>query len=104
MPRLVKFIASLAFIASASSGCAGGLAEIRIVDRTTGEQLKTWRYGDRTYVAGQPGHRYAVELANNTYQRILTVLSVDGVNAVSGQTAATSQRGYVLGSHQHEEI
>ena len=34
-----------------------------------------------------PGHRYSVRLNNRTGARVLTVLSVDGVNAITGQTA-----------------
>ena len=51
-----------------------------------------------------PGHRYAVRLTNTTGERVLVVLSVDGVNAVSGQTAAPSQAGYVLGPWESTEI
>jgi hypothetical protein len=32
------------------------------------------------------------------------VLSVDGVNAVTGETAAVSQNGYVLDAHERSEI
>ena len=37
---------------------------------------------------GAPGHRYSVRLTNTSGERLLVVLSVDGVNAISGQTAA----------------
>src|SRR5690606_41541862 len=36
--------------------------------------------------------------------RVLAVLSVDGVNAISGETAATAQTGYVLDVWQSTEI
>jgi hypothetical protein len=55
-------------------------------------------------VAGTPGHRYSVRLTNTTSERVLVVLSVDGVNAVTGQTASPSQAGYVLGPWQSAEI
>jgi hypothetical protein len=35
---------------------------------------------------------------------VLVVLSIDGVNAISGQTAATSQSGYVLAPWQSADI
>jgi hypothetical protein len=36
--------------------------------------------------------------------RVLTVLSVDGVNAVTGETANARQSGYVLGAYQSTEV
>ena len=102
-----KFLSVLA--ASLLTGCAsiagaGSLADVAVINRTTGERLQVYRHGGRMYVEGKAGERYAVEMRNRTGARILTVLSVDGVNAITGQTAATSQSGYVLGSWGLAEI
>src|SRR3546814_20574948 len=51
-----------------------------------------------------PGHRYAVRLTNTSGERVLVVLSVDGVNAVTGEDADPSQAGYVLAPWQSTEI
>jgi hypothetical protein len=56
------------------------------------------------YVAGVPGHRYGVQIRNRSNARVLAVLSVDGVNAISGATASPEQDGYVLDPHQFTEI
>ena len=77
---------------------------MQIVDRSRGETLSTWRHGGASYVAGRPGDRYAVRLTNRSSGRVLVVLSVDGVNAVSGETAAVAQTGYVLAPYQSAEI
>ncbi|HYM87131.1 MAG TPA: hypothetical protein VET30_10390, partial [Pseudoxanthomonas sp.] len=53
---------------------------------------------------GTPGDRYGVRLTNTTGERVLVVLSVDGVNAVTGQTASPSQAGYVLEPWESTEI
>jgi hypothetical protein len=45
-----------------------------------------------------------VRLTNRSGARVLVVLSDDGVNAVSGETASTGQTGYVLGPWQTAEI
>ena len=45
---------------------------------------------------GTPGHEYAVRVRNCTGRRLLAVVSVDGVNAVTGETASTGQSGYVI--------
>lgn len=83
---------------------AGDLLDLAVVDRDTGATLKTWsRYG-KLYVAGTPGHRYAVRMTNRSGGRVMAVLSVDGVNAVTGETAGTDQNGYVLDAWQSAEI
>jgi hypothetical protein len=45
-----------------------------------------------------------VRLTNTVGERVLVVLSVDGVNAVTGETANPSQAGYVLDPWQSTEI
>ena len=80
------------------------LVDVQIKDRTTGQTLETWRHNGKLYVVGIPDNRYSVIIRNNTYNRVLTVLSVDGVNALSGETAAASQRGYVLSARQRTEV
>jgi len=97
--------ATLLLIAGCISGAAAAsLAEVQVIDRTTGQSLETWRHRGRLYVAGTPGNRYAVSLRNRSDGRVLTVISVDGVNAVSGETANASQSGYVLAPGQSAEI
>src|SRR5690606_9499894 len=58
----------------------------------------------RHYIEGRPGHRYSLVLQNTTGERLLAVVSVDGVNVISGETAATGQSGYVLGPWQRLEV
>lgn len=83
---------------------AGSLVDLAVVDRDTGRTLPTYADRGRLYVAGTPGHRYAVRLTNRSGRRVLAVLSVDGVNAVTGQTASPDQSGYVLDAWESTEI
>lgn len=83
---------------------ARALVDIDLVDRDTGQWLPEYGSSGRIWVPGEPGHRYAVRLANQTGERVLVVLSVDGVNAVSGETASPSQAGYVLAPWESAEI
>ena len=82
----------------------GNLVDMQIVDRSRGDVLSTWRHRGASWVAGRPGDRYAVRLTNRSGGRVLVVLSVDGVNVVSGETASTGQTGYVLGPWATAEI
>jgi len=83
---------------------AARLVDVSIVNRSTGERLTPYRHGGKLYVAGTPGDRYAVELKGRPGERVLTVLSVDGVNVLTGQTAATLQSGYVIDGGQSYAI
>jgi hypothetical protein len=80
------------------------LVDVQVVDQDAGNLLQRMSYSGRDYIAGQPGHRFAVTLQNRTGERVLAVLSVDGVNAISGQTASSSQAGYVLDPWQSIQV
>lgn len=100
---LLAAVAASAF-ATPPALAVGGLVDLQVVDRDRQAVLTTWRHRGATYVAGRPGDRYAVRMTNRTGERVLVVLSVDGVNAVSGETAATAQTGYVLAPWQSTDI
>ncbi|MDP3669271.1 MAG: hypothetical protein Q8R69_06240, partial [Telluria sp.] len=82
----------------------GRLADIQVVDRDSGETLTVYRHQGEHWVAGRPGARYAVSVRNATPGRVLGVVSVDGVNVISGETAAWQQTGYVLSPWQQHAI
>jgi hypothetical protein len=88
------------------SACAryAPLLDVQVVDQDQGYTLPTLPYAGRDYLEGQPGHRFSVVLQNRSGGRVLAVLSVDGVNAISGQTAGSSQAGYVVEPWQRVEI
>lgn len=103
MNRLLAALA-LSTIATASHAQTGRLVDVRIVDTTAGRELPVYGDRGRVYVPGEPGNRYSVVLQNRTGERVMAVLSIDGVNAVTGQTAAAQQSGYVLGPYERAEI
>ena len=74
----------------------GGVADVSIYDRAENRTLPVYYHEGRYYVAGKPGNEYQVNIRNNQPGEILSVIAVDGVNAVSGETANWSQTGYVL--------
>jgi hypothetical protein len=79
-------------------------ADVQIIDRANGQHLPVYWHDGRRYVAGTPGHRYAIEISNRGVGRMLAVVSVDGVNAVTGATAAWDQNGYVFEPGQRWQI
>jgi hypothetical protein len=81
-----------------------GIAEVQVVDRATGEVQPLYRHAGQLWVAGVPGHAYAIRMHNATAGRVLAVVAVDGVNAVSGDTAAWNQTGYVLSPWESYDV
>lgn len=102
---LKKFAAALALWTVAGAAAAvGGIADVTVYDRAQGRTLPVYRHDGRYYVVGNPGNEYQVRVRNRTGADILAVVSVDGVNAVSGETADWGQTGYVLGRYQGYDI
>jgi hypothetical protein len=77
---------------------------VTIYDRALGRELPFYRQEGRLYVVGKPGSEYEVRIRNRTGGEILGVVSVDGVNAIGGETADWGQSGYVLGPGQQHHI
>jgi hypothetical protein len=102
--NLLLFLAMLAAATACTPAYARHLVDLSVVDRDNGQSIQPVAYRGDRWVPGIPGHRYAVRLTNTTGERVLVVLSVDGVNAVSGQTADAAQGGYVLGPWESAEI
>jgi len=75
---------------------AGSLANVDIYDRGADEVLTEYRHRGQRYVAGEPGNEYAIRIRNCSDRRLLAVVSVDGINAVTGESASPAQSGYVL--------
>lgn len=82
----------------------GALMQVSIVDRSTGRELPVYRYRGEYWVAGTPGGRYAIRVRNTQRERLMAVMSVDGVNVVSGETAALEQNGYVIDAGERADI
>jgi len=79
-------------------------AAIEIIDRTEGRALPIYWHDGRRYVVGKPGNEYAIRVRNGRPGRILAVMSVDGVNVITGDTASSQQSGYVLSPYESTEI
>ncbi|UCH53959.1 MAG: hypothetical protein JSW09_04000 [Pseudomonadota bacterium] len=78
--------------------------DVAVIDRQTGQRLPVYYHHGKRYVVGTPGHKYAIELRNQSGGRLLAVTSVDGVNVVTGETAHVGQSGYVLDARSSTEI
>jgi hypothetical protein len=74
----------------------GRLVDLSVYDRSEGRWLRVYQHEGRAYVVGKPGHEYQIRVGNRLREEVLAVVSVDGVNVITGQTAHPSQSGYVI--------
>lgn len=97
-------LGALALLPALPAQAVGRIADLQVIDRDSGETLPIYRHQGEYWIAGRPGARYALQLGNTGGGRVLAVTSVDGVNVVSGETAAWEQTGYVLAPWQRAQI
>ena len=104
MKTLRLVVAAATLMASAHAMAHGSLADVSIYDRSEGRWLQVYRHEGRAYVIGKPGHEYQIRVANRLGEDLLAIMSVDGVNVITGQTADPSQSGYVISPRASLEV
>ena len=97
-------LAAAAALAAPSASAVGRMGNLDILTRSNGQALPVYAGGGRNWVVGTPGQEYSIRYCNSTPSRVLAVMSVDGVNVVSGDTASPTQSGYVLNAYECADI
>lgn len=88
--------AMLALAFSAQALAVGRIADVSVIDRASGRRLPVHWQGGQAYVVGQPGAEYRILVRSRDGGDLLAVMSVDGVNVITGQAAHPRQSGYVV--------
>lgn len=97
-------------VASLLGGCAvpaqarARWIDLRVIDRHSGAALPQYPHRGELHIPAEAGMRYALQVTNRSAERLLVVLSIDGVNIVTGETASYEQSGYVLAPGQQAEL
>jgi hypothetical protein len=86
------------------AAAVGGLADVTLFDRSEGRQLPVYWHEGRAYVVGKPGNEYQLSVRSRQGEEVLAVMSVDGVNVITGETATLQQSGYVLSPWRALEV
>jgi len=97
-------IGAIALVLSGEAGAHGGLVDLSVYDRTEGRRLPVYWNQGRAYVVGKPGNEYQVSVRNRLRDDVLAVVSIDGINVISGETANPGQTGYVFGASEGYDI
>jgi hypothetical protein len=105
MKNTLRILAAATLAAlSLGAHAVGRLADIALHDRSTGRDLPVYWHEGRAYVVGKPGNEYEIRVANRAGEDLLAVMSVDGVNVISGETASPNGGGYVFSSWEQNTI
>ena len=96
MHFLAKWVAAAMGFVALSAQAIGHMADVSIYDRATGRDLPVYWHEGRAYVVGRPGNEYQINVRNRRGEDLLAVVSVDGVNVLSGESANVRQAGYIL--------
>jgi hypothetical protein len=76
---------------------------VRLLDGN-GRPLEGFSSANNTYIVGEAGQRYTIEIHNNTGVRFEAVTTVDGLDVVNGRSGALSNRGYIVNGFSTVEI
>jgi hypothetical protein len=88
----------------AHAHAVGSLADLTVFDRTQNVRLPVHWHEGRAYVAGKPGNEYTLSIRSRQGAEVLAVVSVDGVNVITGEGANPQQSGYVLSPYRSLDI
>jgi hypothetical protein len=64
-----------------------------------GNTVKEYTKDGKTFIEAKHGSEYTIKIKNNTARRVLAVVSVDGINVVTGQVATPEDTGYVINGY-----
>ena len=104
MKAFLGVVAAATLLVSLPAFGHGGIVDLSVYDRTEGRRLQVYWHEGRAYIAGRPGNEYQVTLRSRQSEDVLAVVSVDGVNVITGETANPSQSGYVLAPRRGLDI
>ena len=65
-----------------------------------GSRCKQYSHNNgKLFIEAKKGSEYSIEIKNDTWQRILAVCSVDGLDILNGKTAEENGNGYVINGY-----
>lgn len=80
--------------------------ELAVAIPRDGRSVKIREYGrnNLTFVEGKRGQPYSVIFRNNSPNRVMAIISVDGLDVVDGKPATAESRGYIVEGYASAEI
>lgn len=66
--------------------------------------VKKHFHNGMTFIESRKGTKYSIKIRNNRHQRIMAIISVDGLDVISGKSAQSADTGYVINGNDFVEI
>jgi hypothetical protein len=77
---------------------------IEMTVHVNGRSVKEYTHQGMSFIEARDGTNYTIKLKNNLGQRAMVVVSVDGLDVVSGKNAAETDTGYIIDPYDSIEI
>jgi hypothetical protein len=95
--------AGISDFSDGSAHASRNVITVRLLD-SNGRALEGFSSGGQTYIVGDAGERYTIQIRNGSNVRFEAVTSVDGLDVINGRTASFSSRGYIVNPGSTVEI
>ncbi len=69
-----------------------------------GKPVREYTHKQKTFLEGRPGSQYTLKLKNHSGNRVIAVISVDGINVISGEPATGDGAGYIIGAYDSIDV
>lgn len=69
-----------------------------------GKPVKEYTKDGKVFIESRKGTEYIVRVKNNTPKRAIAILSVDGINVITGKIATPEDTGYVVNAFTSYEV
>ena len=64
-----------------------------------GKHIKEYIHQNKTYVEGRKNSTFSIKLRNNSSEKALFVLTIDGLSVIDGKDASFDSRGYIINGY-----
>lgn len=69
-----------------------------------GKPQKIHYHDNKYYLEARENYEYSIKIKNNSYEDILAITSIDGLDSMSGKTASDNSGGYIIAARSSFEI
>lgn len=97
---LLATILALGYINTANA--TGQIIDVGVASNYS--RLEEHKWHNSVWVAGEKNSPYSLTLHNPNPYRVLVVVSVDGLNVITGNKASTQDQGYIINPYSSTEI
>lgn len=81
------------------------MKDTNVVIKVNGKAVDQYEHDNCTFIEARDGTEYTITVQNNSYNRKLAIVTVDGVNVITGEPQGNDNKnGYVIGSFDSVDI